>query len=271
MCRCIICKQLSEFCVRLRTICELAMLENIRVVLVNTSHPGNIGAAARAMKNMGLSRLYLVEPREHPTFESYSRAAGADDVLGKAVITDTLSDALKGCVWVAGTSARERMVQWPMFEPRECASLCHENSIQGDVAIVFGRERTGLTNEELEMCNGLVHIPTNPEYSSLNVAAAVQVLCYEVRLTFLSSPDIAAVKSKTQKEDMPATTDQLEGMYQHMYQMMEDIQFFGRSNPEVIMRRLKSLFNRAHTTKREVAILRGIFSAAQGKKATRSG
>lgn len=119
------------------------------------------------------------------------------------------------------------------------------------------------------MCNGLVHIPTNPEYSSLNVAAAVQVLCYEIRMAFLSNQDVVVEKSKTHREDLPATTDQLEGMYQHMHQMMEDTQFFSSSNPEVIMRRLKSLFNRAQTTKREVAILRGIFSAAQGKKSVR--
>ena len=180
--------------------------------------------------------------------------------------TETLADALYGCVWVAGTSARERAVQWSLYGPRECADVCLDQSVQGDTAIVFGRERTGLTNEELELCNGLVHIPTNPEYSSLNVAAAVQVLCYEVRMALLSSPDAVIEKTKTQKEDMPATTDQLEGMYQHMYQMMEDISFFGKTNPEVIMRRLKSLFNRAQTTKREVAIMRGIFSAAQGKK-----
>ena len=242
------------------------MLENIRIVLVNTSHPGNIGAAARAMKNMGLSRLYLVDPKQHPTFESYSRAAGADDVLGNAVITASLADALSGCVWVAGTSARERAVQWPLYDPRECAGLCLDQAVQGDIAIVFGRERTGLTNEELEMCNGLVHIPTNPEYNSLNVAAAVQVLCYEMRMVFLSNTGVAVEKTRTQKEDMPATSDQLEGMYQHMYQMMEDVKFFGKTNPEVIMRRLKSLYNRAQTTKREVAILRGIFSAAQGKK-----
>jgi len=242
------------------------MLETTRIVLVNTSHPGNIGAAARAMKNMGLTRLYLVEPKEHPSYEAYSRAAGADDVLGNAIVTDSLAEALRGCVWVGGTSARERTVQWPQFDPRQCADACLEQSTQGDVAIVFGRERTGLTNEELELCNGLVHIPTSPEYSSLNVAAAVQVLCYELRMASLLQADMTDLKTKTQKEDMPATTDQLEGMYQHMYQMMEDVCFFGKTNPEVIMRRLKSLFNRARTTKREVAIMRGIFSAAQGKK-----
>lgn len=246
------------------------MLENIRIVLVNTSHPGNIGAAARAMKNMGLSRLYLVSPKQHPTFDAYSRAAGADDVLADAVVTESLTDALSGCVWVAGTSARERMVQWQLYDPRECAALSLDQSVQGDTAIVFGRERTGLTNEELELCNALVHIPTNPDYSSLNVAAAVQVMCYEVRMAHLSRAQTVVEKNRTSREDMPATTDQLEGMYQHMYQMMQDINFFGKTNPEVIMRRLKSLYNRAHTTKREVAILRGIFSAAQGKKSERT-
>jgi tRNA (cytidine32/uridine32-2'-O)-methyltransferase len=246
------------------------MLENTRIILVNTSHPGNIGAAARAMKNMGLSRLYLVDPKQHPSYEAYSRAAGADDVLGDAVVTDSLAHALQGCVWVAGTSARERAVQWPLYDPRECASQCLEQSLQGDVALVFGRERTGLTNEELEMCNGLVHIPTNPAYNSLNVAAAVQVLCYEMRMAFLSASPAAAIKPKTPKEDLPATADQLEGMYQHMYQMMEDIRFFGKTNPEIIMRRLKNLFNRAQISRRELAILRGIFSAAQGKKSGRA-
>ena len=245
------------------------MFENSRIVLVNTSHPGNIGAATRAMKNMGLSRLYLVAPKEFPVYEAYSRAVGADDVLANAVVTETLAEALSGCVWVAGTSARERMVQWPVYQPRECAGLCRDHSLQGDIAVVFGRERSGLTNEELEMCNGLVHIPTNPEYSSLNVAAAVQVLCYEMRLAFLSHADAVVEKTRISREDMPATTDQLEGMYQHMYQMMQDIQFFSGSNPEVIMRRLKSLFNRAQTSRREVAILRGIFSAAQGNKSAR--
>ena len=157
-----------------------------------------------------------------------------------------------------------------MFDPRECAARSVEQAASGEVAIVFGRERTGLTNEEMELCKGLVHIPTNPEYSSLNVAAAVQVLCYEVRMAFLASSEDMPLKTKTAKEDMPATTDQMEGMYAHLYQTMEDIKFFGTSNPDVIMRRLKGLFNRAQTTKREVAILRGIFSAAQGKKSSRT-
>lgn len=243
------------------------MLENIRIVLVNTSHPGNIGAAARAMKNMGLSRLVLVEPKDHPSYEAYSRAAGADDVLGEAAVVSTLSEALKGCTWVVGTSARERTVQWPMMDPHECAKKGREESASGEVAIVFGRERTGLTNEELELCHAHVCIPTDPEYSSLNVAAAVQVLCYELRVASLE--DAVSQQVEKSDSDSPATADQVEDMYKHLYQMLEDVEFFGTSNPEIIMRRLKGLFSRAHVTKREVNILRGIFSASQGRKSAR--
>ncbi|MDH5711586.1 MAG: tRNA (cytosine(32)/uridine(32)-2'-O)-methyltransferase TrmJ [Gammaproteobacteria bacterium] len=249
------------------------MLENIRIVLVNTSHPGNIGAAARAMKNMGLSKLVLVDPVDHPTFEAYSRAAGADDVLGDAQVVKTLAEAVSGCIWVMGTSARERTVRWPMMMPRQCAEASIEQAQQGEVAIVFGRERTGLTNEELEQCHALVNIPTNPDYSSLNVAAAVQVLCYELRLAALAAQgslrDINDNVTARHQGDKPATSDQVEGMYRHLYQMLEDVKFFGTSNPDIIMRRLKGLFNRAHVTVREVNILRGIFSAAQGRKSAR--
>lgn len=245
------------------------MLENIRIVLVNTSHPGNIGATARAMKNMGLKKLILVEPKDFPSFEAYSRAAGADDLLGEAEVVDSLSDALKNCVWVAGTSARLRTVKWQIHEPRACATEAIEHAAEGDVAIVFGRERTGLSNEELEQCNTLVHIPTNPEYTSLNVASAVQVLSYECRMAALEAgvidqPEMAA--RKKHKEDVPASADMLDGMYGHLHETLQDINFFYNSSPEMVMRRLKSLFNRANTTRREVALLRGIFSAAQGKK-----
>lgn len=246
------------------------MLENIRIVLVNTSHPGNIGAAARAMKNMGLTKLVLVEPKDHPTYEAYSRAAGADDVLGDADVVPTLSEALHGCTWVVGTSARLRSVQWPMLDPRECAKKSIVESGAGEVAIVFGRERTGLTNEELELCHALVCIPSNPEYSSLNVAAAVQVLCYETRVASLGHGGAEqAGNSGRQSDDEPASVEQVEGMHDHLYQMLEDVGFFGTSNPEIIMRRLKGMFSRAHVTKREVNILRGIFSASQGRKSAR--
>lgn len=244
------------------------MLENIRIVLVNTSHPGNIGATARAMKNMGLTKLVLVDPKDHPSYEAYSRASGADDVLGDATVVSTLSEALKGCCWVMGTSARERTVEWPMMGPRECAKRSVEESGSGEVAIVFGRERSGLTNEELELCHALVCIPTNPEYSSLNVAAAVQVLCYELRVASLGER-VEQQPVEKSDSDGPATADQVEGMYNHLSQMLEDIGFFGTNNPEIVMRRLKGLFSRAHITKREVNILRGIFSASQGRKSAR--
>lgn len=249
------------------------MLENIRIILVNTSHPGNIGAAARAMKNMGLSKLVLVEPKDFPSFEAYSRAAGADDVLGDAVVVKTLAEAVVGCTWVMGTSARERTVQWPVMQPRECAVETMKQAEQAETAIVFGRERTGLTNEELEQCQALVNIPTNPDFSSLNVASAVQVLSYELRLaaldTSISPEDEREKIASKHLNDIPATADQVDGMYQHLFEMLEDVKFTGSSNPEIVKRRLKGLFNRAHLTKREVSILRGIYSAAQGRKSAR--
>ena len=156
----------------------------------------------------------MVDPVDHPTYEAYSRAAGADDVLGDAQVVKTLAEAVVGCTWVMGTSARERTVQWPMMQPRECAAETMKQAVQGEAAIVFGRERTGLTNEELEQCHALVNIPTNPDYSSLNVAAAVQVLSYELRLAALAtsaSPEVVAddVASKHQ-DDLPATADQVD-------------------------------------------------------------
>jgi len=243
------------------------MLDRIRIVLVNTSHPGNIGAAARAMKVMGLSKLYLVAPNEDDPHQALGRAAGAMDLLSNAVTVQTLPEALQGCVWVAGASARRRNVKWPELEPHECVETCKQKIEQGDVAIVFGRERTGLSNEELELCNALVCIPANPDYSSLNIAAAVQVLCYECRIAMVGGNE--PYEGKTLADDVLASNDQLDDMYEHLLQMLGDVGFVGTSNPEIVMRRLKGLFNRAQPTKREVNILRGIFSAAQGRKSAR--
>jgi tRNA (cytidine32/uridine32-2'-O)-methyltransferase len=245
-----------------------SLLKKIRIVLVNTSHPGNIGAAARAMKNMGLSSLYLVEPKEHPTLEAYRRSVGAIDVLDNAVVVDDLHQAISGCVWVAGTSARLRTIEWPIFEPRQCVQQCVEYLDQGEVAIVFGRENSGLTNDEMEKCNALLHIPTNPEYSSLNLAAAVQVVCYEFRLALINEKS-AKSKSNKHREDALANSDQLDGLYKHLHEALDSLGFFGTNNPNVVMRRLKGLFNRADTTQREVGIVRGICSAIQGKKGPR--
>lgn len=241
------------------------MLENIRIVLVKTFHPGNIGAAARAMKNMGLTRLYLVEPKDFPSFEASQRAASAGDVLNNAVVTETLAEALQGCSLVVGTSARLRTVQWPQLDARGGGELMVNESRDGEVALVFGRERTGLHNDELELCQYLVHIPTHDDYTSLNVAQAVQLLCYEILMAERGDEVTGSSGSKDPK-DRAAKVDQLEGMYQHFYDTMELMNFFGDRNPEHVMRRLRCLFGRARPSIREVQILRGILSTAQGKK-----
>lgn len=164
------------------------MLDRIRVVLVNTSHPGNIGGAARAMKNMGLSQLVLVQPESFPHGDAVARASGATDILDAARVVDTLEEALSGCSVVLGTSARDRRIPWPLLDPRECATTCLEHlEANGEVALVFGREYAGLTNEELQRCQFHVHIPSDPEFGSLNLAAAVQVLTYEVRMAWLAA------------------------------------------------------------------------------------
>ena len=169
------------------------MLQNIRVVLVNTSHPGNIGGVARAMKNMGLTRLVLVEPRVFPHHEADARASGANDLLENAQVVATLEDALVGCNLVLGTSARDRRIPWPLLDPRECGQKVVEEAGQGaEIALVFGREDSGLTNDELQRCHFHVHIPSDPEFSSLNLGAAVQVLSYEIRMAWLAAPEVAA-------------------------------------------------------------------------------
>ena len=162
------------------------MLSNIRIVLVHTSHPGNIGATARAMKNMRLEQLVLVQPAQFPSAEATARASGADDLLARARCCATLDEAVADCALVIGASARLRSVRWQEFDPRACAQEVLQASAHAPVALVFGREQSGLTNEELERCHALVHIPSNPEYASLNLAQAVQVLAYEVHMTHLS-------------------------------------------------------------------------------------
>lgn len=241
------------------------MLNHIRIVLVNTFHPGNIGAAARAMKNMGLSRLYLVSPKDFPAHEATRRASSAADVLENAVVVERLQDALQGCSLVVGTSARLRHVHWSQVDSRECGTLLNTESNEHEVALVFGRERTGLFNEELELCQYLVHIPTNDEYSSLNVASAVQVLSYEIRMASLAGETLPERKLKY-KQDKLATADQMEGMYGHFFDAMSQMDYFGKRNPEHVMRRIRSLFARARPSLREVQILRGILSLLQGRK-----
>jgi len=238
---------------------------NVRIVMVHTSHPGNIGAAARAMKNMCLSELVLVSPREFPCAEASSRASGADDLLAAAKVVGTLAEAVSDCRIVIGASARLRSVPWPVIAPREAAELARVEAAEGSVAIVFGRESSGLSNEELDLCTHLVHIPTNPEYSSLNVAMAVQVISYELMLAGeQAAPNRRSV-------ERPASNAQMEGFFAHLEQALEDIGFSDERRSDKLLRRLRRLFHRAAPDSDEVNILRGILSAAQGRKSMRRG
>ncbi|WJW76253.1 tRNA (cytosine(32)/uridine(32)-2'-O)-methyltransferase TrmJ [Thiohalobacter sp. IOR34] len=232
--------------------------EGVRVVLVETSHPGNIGAAARAMKTMGLRRLYLVAPGVFPSAEATARASGADDLLAEARVCASLNEALAGCSLVIGASARLRSLQWPQLDPRECAARVAAETAQGEVALVFGRERSGLSNAELERCHFLVHIPTHPDYSSLNLAQAVQVLAYELRMT-------EAPPAAPEAEFPPATAEEMEGLYAHLEQTLYDLEFISPDRPGRMMRRLRRLLQRARPDRNELNILRGILSAAQAK------
>lgn len=234
----------------------------IRIVLVGTQHPGNIGSAARAIKTMGLDRLVLVAPEKPPNAESEALAAGADDVLAGARIVGTLEEALAGCHAVLGCTARSRRVALPELAPHEAAArmVAGVAAGSGDVALVFGRERTGLTNEELHLCQAAVHIPANPGYSSLNLAAAVQVLAYEVRMALLAA---AAAPGPAEPRDPPASHEQLESFYAQLGDTLDAIDFHKGRAPESALRKLRRIFNRAALDEREVRLLRGILADAQ--------
>ncbi|EXJ13206.1 tRNA (cytosine(32)/uridine(32)-2'-O)-methyltransferase TrmJ [Imhoffiella purpurea] len=241
-------------------------LARIRFVLVETTHAGNIGAVARAMKTMGLSRMELVAPKARPDAEAMARASGADDLLEGAGIHENLVDALAGCRLVIGASARLRSIEWPVLEPLECAHRLLDESAEGEVALVFGRESSGLTNEELARCHYLVHIPTNPDFSSLNIAAAAQVLAYEVRRGFLETGGRTAAASSDEARRDLATADEMEGLYGHLRETLIQIGFSDPDQSRTLMKRLRRLFNRARPDRIELNILRGILSAAQGRK-----
>jgi tRNA (cytidine32/uridine32-2'-O)-methyltransferase len=239
------------------------MLNNIRIVLVETSHPGNIGAAARAMKNMRLERLDLVAPQRYPNEEATSRASGADDLLHEARVYASLDLALQPCRLVIGTSARSRSVAWPVLSPREAAKKLVAEARQGAVALVFGREQSGLSNSELDRCNFLVHIPANPAYSSLNLGAAVQILSYEIHLAWLGEGQSQSVPEA--ERDL-ATAEMLQGFNEHLAQALDDVGFTDPDQSQRLLRRLRRLFQRARPDKDEINILRGILSAMQGRK-----
>lgn len=244
-------------------------LDAIRIVLVATSHPGNIGSTARAMKTMGLRSLYLVTPKSFPDPKANEMAAGADDLLRDAVVVDSLEEALAGCQLILATSARPRGLSLPGLIPYSAAELVNTKADGTQVALVFGREHAGLTNEELLKCHYHVHIPSDPEYSSLNLSQAVQILAYEMRMRLLAPKADVSLK-----QDEEATADEIEQFYDHLKDVFVEIQFLKASNPRRLMQRVRRLFNRVQLEKMEVSILRGMLSqvqksllwAAQGKK-----
>ncbi len=242
------------------------MLANIRIVLINTFHPGNIGAAARAMKNMGLSELYLVDPRSYPDPEAESRASGATDLLEKATVVDSLAQAIADCPLVIGASARSRSFPWPMLDAEQCANKAVTEAHQGPVAIVFGRERMGLTNEELMQCHFHVAIPANPEHPVLNVSAAIQVICYEIWKHHLASVVTSTVADNpviAAEEAHYPSHQEMEYFYQHLEQMLRDIGFMVANHEGRSLTKLRRLFNRARPEVLELNMLRGILKAAQ--------
>jgi len=237
------------------------MFENIRIVLVNTSHPGNIGAAARAMKTMSLTNLCLVAPKEFPHNKAFEMASNAGDVLTHATVCQSLEEAIADCQLVVGTSTRNRAIPWPLMSPHTFAKYAFEQPKACKIAILFGREQSGLTNEELQLCHYHINIPSNPDYSSLNLAAAVQVICYELQCAALSHTPT------TDTWDYPvADGAQLAGFYTHLEKVLIEIDFLKESAPRQLMARLKRLFNRTQLDVMEVNILRGILTAISRQK-----
>lgn len=236
------------------------MLSNFKVVLVETSHPGNIGAVARAMKNMRMDQLRLVSPKFFPHADATARASGADDLLRTAAVFDSLPDAIADCQIVLGASARDRTISWPSLTARQAAEKWVGVSAEQNIALVFGRENSGLKNHELDLCHYLLRIPCNTEYSSLNLAAAVQVVCYELFVT--SGQEVVSQIGDFGEEPL-ATAEQMEAFYGHLQQTMADIGFLHPERSKSIMRRLRRIFNRTQLDTKELDILRGILRFSQ--------
>lgn len=239
-------------------------LDAIRIVLVEPTHPGNIGATARAMKTMGLSRLHLVRPKSFPSADATARAAGADDILFEAVVHDEFASAIAQCGWVVGTTARSRRLPAEELTPDQCAARILEKAAQRGVALVFGRESSGLSNQEIERCHAMVTIPTEPAFSSLNIASAVQVLGYEIRRTLISSgaPGVSG--------PAPASVEDMERFYSSLAHTLTEIGYLDPEAPKHLMRRLRRLFSRANPDAVELNILMGILTAARNAVARRS-
>jgi tRNA (cytidine32/uridine32-2'-O)-methyltransferase len=243
---------------------EAGVLSDILIVLVETSHPGNIGAVARAMKTMGLNRLRLVNPKFFPSAEATARASGADDILANAGVFSSLADAISDCQRVYGASARSRTIAWPEATPSACAETLSHQTSGTLTAIVFGRENSGLNNEEIDLCQYRLKIPCNPRFSSLNLAAAVQVVCYELFVAASSLPEIAFTPK--QPEAPLASAGQMASFYEHLQQTLVDIDFMHPDKSRSVMRRLRRIYNRIELDTKELDILRGILKMSQGNK-----
>lgn len=233
-------------------------ISSIRIILVATSHPGNIGSTARALKTMGLNSLYLVNPKSFPDPKAKELAAGADDLLASAVVISTLDEALKGCQLIMATSARPRGLALPGLLPAQAAELISTHPDQTQVAIVFGREDSGLSNAELLKCHYHINIPSNPQYSSLNLAQAVQVIAYELRMRLLTPQANVGLQ-----HDAFATADEVERFYTHLQEVLIAIKFLKPHVPRKLMQRMRRLFNRANLEQMEVNLLRGFLSQVQ--------
>jgi tRNA (cytidine32/uridine32-2'-O)-methyltransferase len=236
-------------------------LSRIRIVLLSTTHPGNIGSAARAMKTMGLSQLALVTPRIFPSDEATALAAGADDVLLQAHLYETFEAAIADCYLVLGCTPRARSVAMPEVTPRLAAEQAYTVAEKNGVAIVFGTEASGLTNKQIQSCHRAVNIPANPEYDSLNLAQAVQVMCYELRMAALSCD--TEKRNAQVRINESVSMGQMEGFFQHLEQTLDDIDFLKGRPSKTLMHRLRRLFLRADLTPQEVLLLRGIFNDAR--------
>lgn len=244
---------------------NLSVLNNFRIVLCQTSHPGNIGSAARAMKTMGISSLYLVNPDSFPDAHATALSTGAADLLESAIVCSSLTDALTGCAFAIGLSARKRQLSHELLTTRQAATRAVEIASSQPVALVFGTEMSGLSNAELDCCQMLAMIPANPEYSSLNLAAAVQVMCYELRMAVLESADLAFELLPNKTAEL-ATIDSLEGFYAHLEETLLYIGYLNPAAPKKLMERIRRIFARTRLEKEEVNMLRGILTLTKAPR-----
>ncbi len=249
-------------------------LDKIRIVLVRTTHPGNIGAAARAMANMGLEHLYLVQPRTFPSAEATARAAGAEGLLCTAKVCETLDEAVAECGLVVGSTARERRVRWPALDPDLAMAMAFKQGQAGNVALVFGQEASGLTNDELDRCQVHVRIPVDPMFPSVNLAAAVMVLSYELKKAHIRAEEEGlgqdGPRSLESTEGPLATAEKVQGFFVHLETVLREIGFLN-SPSEKLLRKVKRIFSRTPLLDDDINILRGVLSAIQGRKARDSG